>query len=141
MTARKNGAQKNATTKKKGGPGRPFKPGNPWAIKKGEVRNPGGRPKLVSGAYREWLEFEDDKGVTNAAKVAFAMGVKAVEGDTSAAREIRQTTEGDKLTFDITRLTDEQLARVASGEDIRAVLANPGDGGIGTPPASEESEH
>lgn len=139
MAGKRNGAQKNANGKKPRGKGVPFKPGNPWAIKKGEVRNPGGRPKLISQAYREWLEFEDEHGVSNAAKVAMAQGAKAIDGDTPAAREIRQTTEGDRLMLNLSHLTDDQLRRLAAGEDVRSVLANPGDGGAGTaPPAAAE---
>jgi len=139
-SARKAGAHKSAKGKPRG-KGKPFQPGNPWRIKPGEIRNPGGRPKLISEAYREWLEFVDEDGVSNAAKLAMAQGTKAVKGDTPAAREIRQTTEGDKLTLDLSRLTDDQLARLARGEDVRSVLANPGDGGAGAaPPAPGDGD-
>lgn len=134
----RNNAQKSVKPRTKAKPrGKPFEPGNPWRIRKGEVLNPGGRPKLVSEAYREWLEFADEQGVTNAAKLAFAQGAKAIAGDTAAAREIRQTTEGDKIAVDLERLTDEQLARLAAGESVRSVLANSGQGGDGAPPAAE----
>jgi hypothetical protein len=133
-----NRAQKNVAKTPKPKPrGRPFQPGNPWAIKKGEVRNPGGRPKLLSHAYLDWLKSENDDGVTNASGVALALGQKAVEGDISAARELRQTTEGDKFVFDLTKASDDQLKRIIDGEDPRIVLTDTGEGGTGTPQAEE----
>jgi hypothetical protein len=90
-------AQKSASTKR--GRGRPkgsriserqkrtlFQPGNPWRIAPGQTLNPGGRPKQLSNAYTEWLGFEDDTGITNAAKVALAIGTMALAGDIAAAR-------------------------------------------------------
>lgn len=75
-----------------------FKPGNPWAIPKGKTLNPGGRPKILSDAAKEFLAFTDEKGVTNAAKIIAAQGRKAIESeDTSAVKELRQMTEGDKI--------------------------------------------
>lgn len=130
-----NNAQKNAGHAKPRG--KPFQSGNPWAIKKGEVRNPGGRPKLLSHAYMDWLKAENEQGVTNASGVALALGNRAVDGDISAARELRQTTEGDKFTFDLTKATDDQLKRIIDGEDPRIVLANPGESGDGTPQPEE----
>ena len=123
---RKVSAQKNARKSRAAPRGRPFKPGNPWRIKPGEVRNPGGRPRLLSDAYREWLAAENEQGVTNAANVAVTIGTRAMIGDVQSAKELRQATEGDKFTFDLNKLTDEQLSRIAAGEDPRVVLAASG---------------
>jgi hypothetical protein len=128
----------NSATKKKPR-GRPFKPENPWRMKPGETRNPSGRPKLLSDAYREWLAHEDDEGVTNAAKVAVKVGTVAASGDIQAARELRQSTEGDKFNFDFTKLTDEQLERIQHGENPAIVLASSGGGGVGTEAPAAES--
>lgn len=135
---RKNSASKSAKPKLKAKPrGRAFQPGNPWTIKPGEVRNPTGRPKLLSESYRQWLKAPNDEGVTNAAGLAMAIGKKALKGDVGAARELRQATEGDKFVFDLSKLSDEQLERIANGEDPRAVLGAAGAGGDGAPPPEE----
>ena len=62
-------------------------------FKKGQSGNPGGRPRLLTNAYKEWLAKTDKDGVTNAEKVAEAQGLKAQKGSTEAAREIRMATE------------------------------------------------
>lgn len=56
----------------------------------------------MSEAYRAWLElpYEKDPTMTNAQALAVAQGHAAHSGDTTAAREIRQATEGDKITSD-----------------------------------------
>lgn len=135
----KNGAHRSGMTpipsparpKHHAGPGVKFKPGNPYRIKPGQVLNPGGKPKLLSEAYRQWLECVDEDGVSNAAKVAAAMGTNAAIGEVQAAKELRQATEGDKITYDVEQLTDEQLQRVARGEDIRIVLTTTRSSGDG----------
>ena len=68
----------------------PWRPGDPSP-------NPGGRPKLLGESYKEWLAKTNAQGMTNAEAVALAMGLEAIKGDVSAAREIRAATEGDKL--------------------------------------------
>ncbi len=137
---RQNSAQKSATPKGPPKPrGKPFQPGNPWRIQPGEVRNPGGRPKLLSESYRDWLSAENEDGVTNAAGVAMSIGKKAIKGDVQAARELRQTTEGDKYTLDLSKLTDEQLSRIANGEspqDVAAAAAGESRAGA-APPAAD----
>ena len=120
--------------------GRAFAPGNPWRIPKGMTLNPGGKPKLLSHAYRDWLAAEDDEGVTNAAKVSLAVGLKAAQGDIQAAKEIRQVTEGDHLTVDLGKLTDEQLERIDRGEDLQIVLAVAGGSGARAAPADAGAE-
>jgi len=113
--------------------GVPFRPGNPWRFQKGQSGNPGGRPRLISDAYREWLAAEDEQGVTNAAKIAFAQGLKAIVSmDTQAAKEIRQATEGTRLTTwqdDVVKLlregkvTPEQV-QDEFGDELAAELAS-----------------
>jgi hypothetical protein len=135
---RKSSAQYSAKRRTKKKPrGRPFQPGNPWRIPPGQTLNPGGRPKLLSESYREWLAAENDQGITNAAGGAIALGKKVLKGDVSAIREMRQATEGDKFTFDLSKLTDEQLERIANGEDPRAVLGAAGAGPAGAAPPAE----
>lgn len=75
-----------------------FKPGNPWRFKKGQSGNPGGRPKLLSDAYREWLAAENEDGVTNAAALASRLGEAAISfADVPAAKELRAATEGERV--------------------------------------------
>jgi len=74
-----------------------FGPSNPWRFVKGQSGNPGGRPKLLSDGYREWLAAMDEHGITNAAYVTLAVGDKALVGDDRAVREIRQATEGERI--------------------------------------------
>lgn len=111
-----------------------------YQFKPGQSGNPGGRPKLLSGAYRAMLAEvnpRDSEGRTNAEIIAVAARVEALKGDVSAMREIRSATEGDKsYNYDLSKATDEQLQRIANGEDPAHVLASPGGSGIDTPPAS-----
>lgn len=71
----------------------------PW--KKGDPSpNPGGRPKGMSDAYKEWLATvneNDPLGRTNAQLGAASIGLEMLKGDVSAAKEIRSATEGDKI--------------------------------------------
>jgi len=72
----------------------------PHEYKKDESGNPGGRPKVLSHAYRDWLEMvneRDPQGRTNAELGAFSMGVAMLKGNVGAAIEIRKATEGDKV--------------------------------------------
>lgn len=76
-----------------------FKPGNKYAVKKGEVRNPKGRPpiKTLSEAYRHVLEqkaHNDKKGRTNAEVIADKLAGLAKRGNVNAAREITDRAEG-----------------------------------------------
>jgi CheY-like chemotaxis protein len=93
--------------------GRPFEKGNGYAVKPGEVRNRVGRrgpkpgaaawAKLLSKGYTAILSSRvpnaiakehDLKNVTWAELIAFGMAKAAAKGDTAAAREIREVTEG-----------------------------------------------
>ena len=61
--------------------------------------NPGGRPKRVTDAYREWLEQVNEQagGLTNAQLLARSMGIESLKGNVSAAGEIRKATEGERI--------------------------------------------
>lgn len=77
-----------------------LKKGKDTEFVSGESGNPGGRPKLASGAYLEWLgtiNEVDPQGRTNAQLMAAGQGLAAISGNTGAAREIRQATEGDTV--------------------------------------------
>ena len=67
-------------------------------FKLGNNANPGGRPKVLSSAYRQWLETinaNDPEGRTNAELVARSMGLQSLKGNINAAREMRSATEGE----------------------------------------------
>jgi hypothetical protein len=73
--------------------------GKATQIKRGEVRNPGGRPKskLLSEAYRTLLATEfpgDKKGRTYAELIAEGQLREAIKGKTPAAKEAADRTEG-----------------------------------------------
>lgn len=87
--------------------GKPFTRGNTVGaatqFKPGKSGNPGGRPKGLSDAYKEWLaavNANDPLGRTNAQLGAMAIGLEMLKGDTAAAREIRSATEGDTLNLE-----------------------------------------
>jgi len=75
-------------------------PSNP--IKKGETRNPGGRPKMpwtFMGLYRKELEkLLTIKGSNKKVKAKHAMAARivrmAIEGDINAIKEIANRIEG-----------------------------------------------
>ena len=66
-------------------------------FKPGQSGNPGGRPRLLTEAYKEWLEEVDAEGITNARRVANAIGGAGAKGNVSAAGEIRKATEGERI--------------------------------------------
>ena len=77
----------------------PTPPPVEYQFKPGQSGNPGGRPKLLSGAYKAMLAEvnpKDPEGRTNAELIAMFARVEAFKGDIGAMREIRSATEGDK---------------------------------------------
>ena len=48
-----------------------------------------------------------------------------------------QTPISFTADIDLSKLTDDQLQRIANGENPADVIANPGEGGSGTPPETE----
>lgn len=97
MTSRKSSRTEISAKPKQKATGRPFPKGHKWRWPKGVSGNPGGRPATLSGAYKAWLElpYAKDSSMTNAQAIAAAQGEWALYGDATAAREIRQATEGD----------------------------------------------
>jgi len=116
------------TTQKKEPRGKPFEPGNRYGFKPGASGNPGGRPKLISGAYKLWLEqIDDETGLTHAQLVAQAQGQRAIIAyDTTAAKELRQATEGDTLKV-FAEMSDDELDKFIS-ERITDVQGTPSGG-------------
>ena len=111
--------------KRRRGAGKQFEPGNPYRFPKGVSPNPGGRPKALGEAYRKWLEVVDEKsGLSFVELVAQTLGNQAIAGDIAAAREMRQATEGDKVTLmpqrNAEELSDDELAAIAGGSDTAA---------------------
>lgn len=100
MTARTRARTEISAKPKRKATGRPFPKGHKWRWPKGVSGNPGGRPATLSGAYKAWLElpYPKDPSMTNAQAIAVAQGAWALDGDATAAREIRQATEGDTTT-------------------------------------------
>ena len=55
----------------------------------------------------------------------------------------RERVDAVNLNVDLSQMTDEQLERIAKGEDVRNVIASAGASGTGTaqpPPASSDAE-
>lgn len=101
--------------------GKTFEKGNVWRWPKGVSGNPSGRPATVSGAYKAWLElpYDKDHTMTNAQALAVAQGHAAHTGDTQAAREIRQATEGDKTTNTSTINVDNVVPLLEAARKLR----------------------
>ncbi len=103
-----------------------LKKGKKTEFAAGESGNPGGRPKLLTGAYTAMLaEVDEDSGKTHAEILAEAGYVRALSllpGGTAAAREIRQATEGDTIhstvDFDPDDFSEKHKKRLA---DIEAM--------------------
>ena len=71
--------------------------GKPFRFTKERNPSNGGRPKktLLTDAFREWLGQVDERsGMTNAERVAIAVGKKALKGNAEAARMLADRTEG-----------------------------------------------
>lgn len=94
---------------------------------KGVSGNPGGRPKILSGAYRKYLALPPppefvallskwgDVPATNAELLAARAMLDGASGNVQALREIRSATEGETVTIDDTGLTDdERIRRIAA---------------------------
>jgi hypothetical protein len=118
LRSAKNGKTKRAPR------GKPFAKGNVWRFKPGESPNPGGRPKVLVQAYLEVLGYVDvdDMERTQALAIAETMCQRALAGDVSAAREIRLATEGQRLSVDLTVLSDAQIGALAAGVPPAVVL-------------------
>lgn len=96
---------------------------NPF--QKGVSGNPGGRPKLLSDAYREYLGTADEAtGRTRAQDIARAQGVKAIQGDVAAAREMRSGTEGDRIRTWRDDVIDLLRARTVTPAEVTAELGD-----------------
>jgi hypothetical protein len=79
---------------------------------------------LLTESYRKWLETVnpvDPEHRTNAELVAAAMGVSALEGNVSAAAEIRKATEGVVVEVSerksVTDMTDDELLALLRQDD------------------------
>lgn len=116
-TKPKKTAENSGKTRRKG----QFSHGNKWRWPKGVSGNPGGRPATLSGAYKAWLElpYAKDPSMTNAQAIAAAQGEWALDGDASAAREIRQATEGDKTTNTSTINVDNVVPLLQAANKLR----------------------
>jgi len=78
----------------------PPPPPKEYQFKPGESGNPGGRPKLLSDAYRAQLAKPmpgDAEGRTYAEVIAWGMALAASKDNVPAAREMRQATEGERI--------------------------------------------
>lgn len=97
--------------KPKGAPrGRPMTPGNTWRWRPGQSGNPHGRPKLLVGAYRQFLAAHDpETGLTGAQAIALVLVDAAIRGNVAAARELRLATEDHRSAADFSAMTDEEL--------------------------------
>jgi hypothetical protein len=97
-----------------------------YQFKPGISGNPKGRPvaRKVSNAVVERLaQVEPETGMTYAELIAHALVYRAIRGDVSAAREIREVTEGStqrvelsgsmlSVGFDIENASNEQLDQI-----------------------------
>ncbi|CAG0928267.1 hypothetical protein TFLX_00800 [Thermoflexales bacterium] len=90
----------NSGFRRRGGPPQTlFQKGNDHRFPPGQSGNPGGRPKLLSDAYRSKLSEvspNDPEQRTYAEIIAAGQVVRAIS-DTQAAREIRSATEGSRV--------------------------------------------
>jgi hypothetical protein len=78
----------------------PPPPPKEYQFKPGQSGNPGGRPKLLSDAYRKKLAEIYADGRSYAEMLADAIITEVLKGDVSAAREVRSATEGERIQID-----------------------------------------
>jgi len=95
----------------------PWKAGDPSP-------NPSGRPKALGIAYKAWLETVNAQGITNAEAVALAMGLAAMRGDVSAAREIRAATEGERIRTWRDEIIDALRDELITPEQVTEALGD-----------------
>lgn len=91
-------------------------------FKKGQSGNPKGRPPMpdLKAALAKVLADEKD-GYTALEATLMAIRAKAVRGDVRAAEMLLDRSYGKAaqsldISFDLSSLTDEQLARLADGK-------------------------
>lgn len=129
QNARKSGAQNSAKRGKKNPRGKPFTSDNPYKFQSraengGQIDpriNAGGRPKLLGESYKAMLarvNESDPLGRTNAELIAEALKVSAMQGDVSAAREIRAATEGERIRTWRDEVIDLLKARAVTPQEV-----------------------
>jgi len=109
----------------------------------------GDRSHMLSDAYRDVLaqpltkDFNQrfveaiEEGATIAEGIALVLAREVIKNrNIYAATELRKATEGDlstqrRLNLDMTKFTDDQLQRIAKGEDPLLVAATPGPSSVG----------
>jgi hypothetical protein len=124
-----------------------------WA--KGKSGNPGGRKKnavSLTAIARDYLALEPKAigsqlktlasrynqlgGGATMAQYIMGSFLLALANDPQPGnmRELWRRIDGEVVTInlDVATLTDDQLVRLANGEDVYSVLANPSGGGVGT---------
>lgn len=132
--------------------GRPFQKGNKWTVKPGEVRNPKGGPKgskLISKAYNVLLsskvpaKIAKEHGLTNvtwAELIAMGMAKAAAGGETPAAKEIREVTEGKLAeTMNLTGHIDYTAGQTAKDQLMARITGSGKSSGEGEELTEAES--
>lgn len=98
-----------------------------FAWKPGQSGNPNGRPKhkILSKAYKHMLaQIEPDSGMTYAELIALGQITSAIyKGNTAAAKEIADRTEGQSLKTIKLESEGELTLRAASDEELDEIIA------------------
>lgn len=92
----------------------PWKAGDPSP-------NPSGRPKILGESYKAMLARVNESDPfrrTNAELIAESMKLAALQGDVSAAREIRAATEGERLRTWRDEVIDLLKARAVTPQEV-----------------------
>lgn len=92
----------------------PWKAGDPSP-------NPSGRPKILGESYKAMLARVNESDPfrrTNAELIAEALKVSAMQGDVSAAREIRAATEGERIRTWRDEVIDLLKARAVTPQEV-----------------------